>query len=138
MLGNNRGMTLIEIVIVVAIIASLMGFLGKKVFDNFQKAQMKQARIQMGEISGALTTYYTDCYKFPTESEGLEALVNEQAANCTNWGPSSYVTKSALKDPWGNDFLYESDGSSFTLISLGADGREGGSGVNRDISSDDE
>ena len=137
MLRNNRGMTLIEIIIVVAILASLMAVLGNQVVQKYQKAQVNQAKIQIGEISKALDMYYTDCFRYPSDSEGLEALISEEAASCNNWGPSPYLKKQALKDPWGNDFIYESDGTNFVITSLGAGGREGGSGTEKDISSDD-
>jgi general secretion pathway protein G len=137
MLSNNRGMTLIEIVIVVAILASLMAVLGSKVNERYQKAKVNQAKIQIGELTKALDMYYTDCFRYPTEGEGLEALVSEDNASCSNWGPSPYIKKAALRDPWDREFIYESDGTSFTIISLGADGKEGGSKLGADITSDD-
>lgn len=130
---NQKGMTLIEIVIVVAILASLMAFLGTQVTKRFQKAKVDQARIQIGELSKALDMYYTDCLKYPSE---LNSLLNKDSG-CSNWGPSPYIKKGALKDPWGNDFIYELQGSNFTLISLGADGRDGGEGNDADVSNED-
>ena len=137
MLSNNRGMTLVEIVIVVAILASLLAVLGGQVNKQFQKAQVKQAKIQIGELSKALDLYYTDCFNYPNDSEGLEALLSEEATSCNNWGPTSYAKKSLLQDPWGNEFAYESDGTSFIITSFGADKREGGSGTSKDISSEE-
>jgi general secretion pathway protein G len=127
---NQKGMTLIEIVIVVAILASLMAILGTQVTKRFQKAKVDQAKIQIGEISKSLDMYYTDCGKYP---QTLDALVNNDGS-CSNWGPSPYIKKAALKDPWQTDFIYELQGSNFTLISLGADNREGGEGNDADVS----
>jgi general secretion pathway protein G len=130
---TQAGMTLIEIVIVVAILASLMAILGTQVTKRFQKAKVDQARIGIGELSKALDMYYTDCLRYP---QALQSLISNQE-NCGNWGPASYTKAANLKDPWGNEFIYELRGSTFTLLSLGADGREGGEGNDADISSED-
>lgn len=135
---NNRGMTLVEIVIVVAILASLVAILGTQVQKQFAKAKVNQAKIQMGEIGKALDMYYTDCGSYPDAGAGLQALISAEGSNCSNWGPDSYVKKSNLQDPWGTQFLYDSDGAQYTIISLGADKREGGEGYNADITSDTE
>ncbi len=132
---NRRGMTLLEIMIVLAILASLIGVLATQISGRMKKAQINQARIQIGELSKALDMYYTDCNSYPSTSEGLGALVT-QPASCPQWGPDAYVKKMP-KDPWGTEFIYESQGSTFTLISLGADKKEGGSGENADISNQD-
>ncbi len=136
-LQNQRGMTLIEIVIVVAILASLMAILGNQVVKRFQKAQANQAKIQIGELSKALDMYYTDCGHYPNGTQGLQALISDEGGGCANWGPEAYVKKNNLKDPWGNEFMYQGDGNSYAIMSYGADGREGGEGNNKDISSDE-
>lgn len=127
-------MTLIEIVIVVAILASLMAILGTQVTKRFQKAKVDQAKIQIGEISKALDMYYTDCLRYP---QSLDALIANESGSCSNWGPTPYIKKNALKDPWGADFIYELQGSTYVLTSLGADQRDGGEGNDADISSED-
>lgn len=132
---NQRGMTLVEIVIVVAILASLLAILGTQVQKQFAKAKVNQAKIQMGEIGKALDMFYTDCGNYP---DSLQSLISAEGTNCSNWGPDSYIKKATLKDPWGAEFLFESDGGSYNIISLGADRREGGDGYNADIASDTE
>lgn len=125
-------MTLIEIMIVIAIIGGLMTVLGGQVFGTFEKAKIKQARIQISEVSKALELYATDCGSFPQSLEALE----DNSEDCGEWGPSPYIKKYP-KDPWNNDLIYEREGSDFILISLGADGEEGGEGQDKDIRSDE-
>lgn len=132
---NQKGMTLIEIMIVLAILASIMAILGSKFVGAQDKARIKEAKLAMGEISKALSMYYTDCGKYPAS---LELLIKPDPA-CASWGPTSYLEKKKTvpKDPWGNDFVYELNGSEFTLKSYGKDGVEGGDGLNADITLDE-
>ena len=132
---NSKGMTLIEIMIVIAIVGGLMAILGQNVFSRFGKAKVNQAKIQLREVSKALELYAVDCGSLPGEDKGLNALV-EDPGDCDNWGPEPYLKK-IPKDPWNAEIIYENDGSSFSLLSLGADRREGGKGNDKDISSDD-
>lgn len=134
-MNNNRGMTLVEIVIVVAILAGLLAVLGQQVMSQFNKAKVNQAKIQMGEMGKALDMYYTDCGSYP---DSLQALLSSEGSSCSNWGPDPYIKKAVMKDPWNRDFIYYGDGSTYTITSLGADGREGGSGLDQDISTDDQ
>lgn len=132
---NQKGMTLLEIMIVLAIVASLIGVLATQINSRMKKAKINQAKIHIGEIGKALDMYYTDCNSYPTTAEGLGALVT-QPSGCSQWGPDPYL-KRAPKDPWGADYIYESQGNTYVLISLGADKKEGGSGDGADISSQD-
>lgn len=136
---NERGMTLIEIMIVIAIIAGLMAVLGTTANDSLQKSRYQQAKIQMKEISTKLENYNLDCNSYPTTDQGLAALTTNPGADvCASWGPNPYM-KSAkdAKDPWSRMYIYESDGATFVLRSLGRDGKEGGEGYNKDLSSED-
>ena len=127
-LRNQKGMTLIEIMIVIAILGGLMALLAPRFLGQKDKANVGQAKIQMGQIANALSMYYNDCGKFPAS---LDNLV-KQDANCANWGPEPYLKKDQI-DPWGNPYVYELNGSEYSLKCLGKDGREGGSGFNADI-----
>ena len=127
-LRNQKGMTLIEIMIVIAILGGLMAILAPRFMGQKDKANVGQAKIQMGQIANALSMYYNDCGKFPA---ALDNLITADPA-CTNWGPEAYI-KSAPVDPWRNAFGYEVSGAEYTLKSFGKDGREGGSGYNADI-----
>jgi general secretion pathway protein G len=134
-LNNTRGMTLVEILIVLAIVGSIMAVIGGKVMTSFQKSKVKQTGIIMSQLSSALNIYYSDCSKMP---QSLKALIESPGdAECADWGPESYVKKDLLKDAWGTDFVYESDGSNFKLKSLGKDRREGGSKFDKDLAFDE-
>ena len=128
---NERGMTLIEILIVLTIIGAMAAYLVPNLFGQNQKAKVRETQIRISNLSNALQGYYSDCNKFPASLQGLIAK-----DDCTNWGPVAYSKKTDLKDAWGNDFNYESKGQTFNIISLGKDGQEGGEGFDADISSE--
>lgn len=132
LLKNRRGMTLIEIMIVLAIIGSIAALLLPNITGQLDKSKVKETRIQMTQIVNALSMYYTDCGKYPQSLEGL----TKADPNCSNWGPQPYYTKS-LKDPFGGEFVYEVEGAEYNLKSLGKDKREGGSGFDKDITLED-
>lgn len=132
-LFNNKGMTLLEIMIVLAILGGLLTILAGQVTSRLAAARVKEAKIQIAEIGKALDMFYTDCGFYP--EAGLTDLVN-QPSNCTNWGPDPYLKKEP-KDPWGNEFEYEYQDGSYVLISLGEDRKPGGEGTAKDISSEE-
>lgn len=129
----EKGMTLLEIMIVLAILAGIAGILVNKATQGLKKANVKQARILIGEVEKSLGMYYQDCRKFPT---ALNDLL-EKPEDCQNWGPDPYVKKSQLQDPWGNELLYEKTSKGGVILSFGADGKEGGEGEDADISSEE-
>lgn len=134
---NQRGMTLIEIMIVIAIIGGLMAVLGTMAFARLKESKVNTAKIQMKSIGQALESYNLSCNGYPTTDQGLQALVTKPSGDaCPNWsggGTEGYMKKSQLKDPWNSDFIYESDGSTFELKSLGEDRKEGGEGRAKDL-----
>lgn len=132
---NQKGMTLVEIMIVLIIIGGLMSVLAPNVIRQLTRGNISTARIQIKEIGKQLDMFRADCGSYPTAEQGLEALM-EAPGDCSTWGPEPYIDK-IPKDPWKSDFVYEVDGSSYTLTSLGADKREGGTGADADISSAD-
>ncbi len=129
---NQAGMTLVEIMIVLAIVGSMMALLLPRITGQLDKSKQKEAKIQMAQIVNAISMYYSDCGTYP---QSLENLVT-QDANCPNWGPEAYIKKSP-KDPWKKDFAYEISDGSYTLTCYGKDGREGGAGFDADITQDD-
>jgi general secretion pathway protein G len=136
---NNRGMTLIEIMIVLVILGSMAAILVTKVTKQLAKARVNEARIQISEIGKNLDQFNTDCGYYPTTDQGLQALITPPTGGrtCASWGPDPYIKKMP-HDPWTSEFIYTcTDGSHYTLKSLGADKKEGGEGLNADISSDD-
>lgn len=134
---NQAGMTLIEIMIVIAIIGGLMAVLGNTAMDKFQKSKVENAKIQIREIGNQLESYLLSCNSYPTTEQGLEALMQSPGDDvCSNWGPEPYLKKKPV-DPWGKPFFYESDGSTYVLTTFGRDGKEGGTGYEKDLSSED-
>jgi general secretion pathway protein G len=136
LIRNQAGMTLIEIVIVLAIIVGIVSIFSGELFSTFSKSRIQTLKIQFSEIGKALDRYNLDCNSYPTTEEGLTALV-EPSAKCKNWGPTPYMKKALLQDPWNNEIIYERKSSTdYVLISLGADGNEGGEGLDADVRSD--
>ena len=131
---NQAGMTLIEIMIVLAIVGGLLTVLGQNVMGRFDKARVNNTKIHMKELQKQLDLYNSDCGAYPTTDQGLAALTKSPGEDaCPNWGPDPYIKK-APKDQWNRDYIYESDGSTVSLKSLGKDGKEGGDSFAADIS----
>ena len=136
---NQNGMTLIEIMIVIAIIAGLMAVLGTTANDKLQKSRQSQAKIAIKQLATALESYNLDCNSYPTTEQGFAALATSPGADaCPNWGPNPYIKNiKEAKDSWGRPFLYESDSATFVIRSPGRDGKEGGTGYDTDLSSEE-
>lgn len=130
----QSGFTLVEILVVLAILGLLVGLVGPRVLNALGGANTKTAKIQIHELSGALDLYRLEIGRYPSSDEGLEALVRKPG-DAKNWnGP--YIKKSEVpKDPWDREYLYRSPGEhgDFDVWSLGADGREGGTGEDQDV-----
>jgi len=134
----RRAFTLVELLVVIVIISMLAAFVAPNVLRHVGKAKRDLARPKMAIIEDAVSRFYMDCGRYPADSEGLEALL-VNPGNLTGWnGP--YIKQSQLLDPWGNPYVYVAQGTvnpgGFDLISLGADGQEGGDGDNADIYND--
>ena len=134
LIRDQKGMTLLEIMIVMVILGGLIAVLAGQVQGRLKQAKVRQAKIQISEYGKALDMYFTDCNGYPSSEEGLNALM-QAPSSCQNWGPDPYLKK-LNKDPWNGDFIYESSGNNYVLRSLGSDKREGGTGDAADISSD--
>ena len=131
---NEKGMTLLEIMIVLVILGGLIAILATQVQGRLKKAKVRQAQIQISEYGKALDMYFTDCNQYPSTEEGLAALVTAPST-CSNWGPDPYLKK-VNKDPWGGDFVYSSTGNNYQLKSYGSDHKEGGTGDAADVTND--
>lgn len=134
---DNRGFSLIEIMVVMIIIGLLAGLVGPKLFGQLGKAKQKTAKAQIEMIMAALDAYRLDVGSYPSQQEGLDALVSNPGVD--DWaGP--YLAKPQIpEDPWKNPYLYSNPGqkSEIEVTSLGQDNKEGGDGENNDISSSD-
>ena len=127
------GFTLLELLVVVAIIGLLAGYVGPKYFGQLGKAEVKAARAQIDAMEKALDQYRLDVGRYPTSEQGLNALV-VQPAGVTKWaGP--YLKKGLPVDPWNKPYLYKSPGEhgEADVYSYGRDGTPGGSGEDADI-----
>jgi general secretion pathway protein G len=136
--NDVSGFTLIEMMIVMAIIALIAGFVGTKVIRRYDESRVNATRIQIRQLGVILDDFRRVCGAYPTTEQGLDSLVKAPTAGrlCKNYDPEGFIKK-VPQDAWNNDFVYVSDGSKYTIKSLGADGKEGGEGFDKDISSDD-
>ncbi|MCF6281959.1 MAG: type II secretion system major pseudopilin GspG [Candidatus Polarisedimenticolaceae bacterium] len=132
---KKRGFTLIELLVVLVILGLLGGLVGPKVLNYLGRGKTDTAKLQIEQISAALDLYLLDVGDYPTQEQGLEALVAEQPGT-SNWnGP--YLRNAKLPiDPWSNSYQYAipGDGKEFDLFSLGKDNAAGGEGENQDLS----
>ena len=131
---GDAGVTLIEMLVVVSIIALFAALVAPSMFQQGDKARVVAARVQINNFEQALTQYKLSTGMFPTTEQGLEAL-RTKPANLNQWeGP--YLKKEIPKDPWGHDYLYKypgDHGDEPDIISYGSDGQPGGEGMNADI-----
>jgi general secretion pathway protein G len=129
-----RGMTLIEILVVLVLIGIVMGIVGSNFIGRGEKAKADAAKIDIGQIAQSLDLYKLEVGRYPTSQEGLQALISAPAGT-TNWNGPYWKKSSVPKDPWGNEYKYSAPGQAgpYDITSLGADGKEGGEGVNKDI-----
>lgn len=136
---NDRGFTLIELMIVIGLIVTVMGWVGTRIFRQSARAKVDQTKVVMRQLSLAIEDFNRECSFYPTTDQGLDALVTKpQGRECRNYDPKGYVSNGKIpKDAWQNPFIYESTGSTFKLTSLGADGQPGGEDLDKDISSDE-
>jgi general secretion pathway protein G len=131
---GESGFTLVEIIVVITIMALIMTLVGPRVLNYLSESKVKAARIQIESLASALDLYFLDTGQYPSNAEGLNALV-QRPGSSPGWnGP--YVRGTIVpNDPWGRPYLYRAPGlqSSYDIISYGSDGQEGGSGVAADI-----
>ena len=128
------GFTLIEILIVVVILGILGAVVVPNILSRPDTARVQAAQTDLRALSQTLEIYRLDNFQYPSSEQGLESLVDRPSGfpEPKNWNPEGYLKKLPT-DPWGTPYLYEKTGSSYSLISLGADGQEGGEGFDADI-----
>jgi general secretion pathway protein G len=133
--AGQQGFTLVEMLVVITIIGLIMGLIGPRVLNYLSESKVKAARIQLQSFASALDLFYLDAGRFPSSSEGLTALVR-QTPGVAAWNGPYLKGGNVPKDPWNNGYVYRSPGEHgpYDIMSYGADGQEGGSGVAADIS----
>lgn len=135
---RTKGFTLVEIMAVVLILALLMGIAAKNFIGMTDKARVTTTKATLKQLHQAVNMFKLDTGRYPTEEEGLRALI-EQPSDVTGW--TGYLeTTDVPKDAWKNDLVYilnPESGKPFVIISYGADGKEGGEGYDADLYSTD-
>ena len=128
------GFTLIEILIVVVILGILGAVVVPNILSRPDTARVQAAQTDLRALSQTLEIYRLDNFQYPSSEQGLESLIDRPSGfpEPKNWNPEGYLKKLPT-DPWGSPYLYEKAGSSYSLISLGAEGEEGGEGFDADI-----
>jgi general secretion pathway protein G len=130
----SLGFTLLELLVVVAIIGLLASYVGPKYFSQIGKSERVEAKAQIGSFGKALDQLRLDMGRYPTTAEGLKALM-EAPAGATNWhGP--YMEKALPPDPWGKAYIYKypgTQGREYDIISYGSDGQPGGTESAADV-----
>lgn len=131
---TQSGFTLIEIMVVVVILAVLAGLIVPNVVGKGDQARVKTTETTLSRISSELEGYRVDNGRYPTTGQGLDALINP-VAEAKNFPTGGYIKKYPT-DSWENELQYLSPGTEgrpFDLFSLGADGQQGGEGIDADI-----
>ena len=134
---GEQGFTLVEMLVVIAIIGLIMGLIGPRVLNYLSESKVKAAKIQMQSFSSSLDLFNLDAGRYPSTSEGLAALVR-RPPGVAAWNGPYLKGGNVPNDPWNNPYIYRAPGehNPFDIVSLGSDGQEGGSGTAADISLD--
>ena len=131
--SNQRGFTLLELLVVMVIIGLLAGYVGPKYFSQIGKSEVKATRAQIDSLEKALDQYRLDVGHYPTTEQSLAGLMTRPAGESRWQGP--YLKKEVPVDPWGNHYQYRQPGEhgELDLFSLGKDGKLGGEAESADI-----
>jgi general secretion pathway protein G len=136
----EKGFTMVELMAVLIILGLLAAVVVRNFVGQTDKARVTTTKANLRLLHSAVSQFKMDTGRFPTEDEGLMALI-EQPSDVTNYEPGGYLETTEIpKDGWGRDFIYElypESGKPFVIKSLGADGEEGGEGYDADLLSTD-
>jgi general secretion pathway protein G len=131
---RQGGFTLVELLVVLVILSLIMGLVGPRVLGYLSDSRVRSARLQIDSLAAALDLFYLDTGRYPTATEGLQALIT-RSPSIDRWnGP--YLQQSTVPvDPWGQPYEYRVPGENgaYDIVSLGSDGRPGGTGDAADI-----
>ncbi|MFT4252055.1 MAG: type II secretion system major pseudopilin GspG [Caulobacter sp.] len=132
--GGEDGYTLTEMLVVIAIIGLIAAVLTPSLMGQLGRSRVKAAELQLDSVAAAVETFHSDLGRYPTQEEGLQALFAAPSGEEAWIGPYVRSAKT-LNDPWGQALIYrlEDEGQAFEIVSYGADRKEGGSGLKRDL-----
>ena len=131
-LKRSRGFTLVELMIVVAIIGILATVVIVRYAGKTDQANAAAAKAQIAQLESVIIEFQSVCHRYPQTLEEL----TQKPSDSPNFPEGGYLKGGKVpNDPWGHPYVYHINGSDFEIVSLGADGKEGGTGVNQDISS---
>jgi general secretion pathway protein G len=128
------GFTLLELMVVLLILALLASIAAPQVIKHLSKAKSETAKIQVEALTAAVNYFQLDLGRYPSDQEGLKALI-ERPASDAKWDGPYVERKDSLIDPWGRPYLYRHPGAhrEVEIYTLGSDGKEGGEGDASDI-----
>jgi general secretion pathway protein G len=131
----EAGFTLVELLVVLTIISLILGLVGPRVLNYLGESRVKTAKLQIESLGSALDLFYLDAGRYPTTSEGLNALA-QKPTTIQAWNGPYLKGGKVPVDPWGNPYQYRSpvERAPYEIVSFGADGREGGTGTAADVS----
>lgn len=131
---DSRGLTLVELLVVLAILGLLAALIVPRAVDYLGRAKSDTAEVQIKRLISVLDLYRLDVGQYPSDQQGLAALIT-MPSDAASWNGPYIKDAEGLLDPWGRPYLYRMPGEhgDFDLWSLGADGAEGGEGEDRDI-----
>jgi general secretion pathway protein G len=121
---RSKGFTLVELLVVLAILGLLVGLAVPQLFKYFSRAKTDAANVQIESIASGLDLFLLDVGRYPTDQEGLRALV-EQPGNLTRWNGPYLSRPSILTDPWGQAYVYHVPGRNHTAYDLYTRGPDG-------------
>jgi general secretion pathway protein G len=139
-LSSQRGMSLVEILIALTLLGVAGTFVVSSVFDNLREGEIQSTKIQIQKLGDILRDYRRKCGVYPSSEQGLDALVSAPTGGklCKRYPPNGFIENGKIPmDPWDSEFVFESTGKKYTIMSYGPDGEEGGEGVDADINSAD-
>lgn len=130
----DDGYTLTEILVVMAIIGLIAAVLTPGLIGQLGRARAKSAQMQVDTMAASVEMFRSDVNRYPTDAEGLQALLTEPGG-VDGWSGPYVKNPKSLQDPWGHMLQYKQDsgGLSFTVTSLGRDGAAGGTGLDKDL-----
>ena len=132
--SGESGFTLIELLVVLAILGMIVAFVTPQVLKYLGRAKTDSAHIQIENVAGALDLFRLDVGRYPTQAEGLQALV-EHPVGLDAWNGPYLKQKGLPPDPWGRPYIYKipGDHGEYDLYTLGAAGVPGGTGENQSV-----